>query len=93
MIYVSGLPTWLRLYTSFLALVLLLVGLVVHVVGSLALASNVNPLAGLAVLVFLWPLTGAIALSVALMWLASALGFWKLGRFFWSLTSFSGSKG
>ena len=87
------LPRWLRLYARFLAIVLLIGGLAVHVLGSLAVADSVNPVLGLAMLAFLWPVTGILAVSVGLLWLASAMGFLKLGRFFLSLarTSQTGS--
>ncbi len=82
MTYALDLPRWLRLYAGILAAILLVIALVVHVVGSLALAANVNPLLGLAVLALAWPFTGILAISIALLWLTSVSGFWKLGRLF-----------
>ncbi len=93
MTYALELPRWLRLYAGILAAVLLVIALAVYVVGSLAIAANVNPLLGLAVFVFAWPLAGALAVSIALLWLASVMGFWKLGRLFLSYTRPSSTSG
>jgi hypothetical protein len=77
-------PRWLRLYAGVLAAVLLLVALAAHVIGSLVVAANVNPLLGLAMLAFAWPVAGIAAIGLVLLWLASVVGFWKLGRLFLS---------
>jgi hypothetical protein len=80
MLYGLRIPRWLRMYVGVLAVVLLIIALALHVVGSLALAANVSPLLGLVMLALAWPLAGIAAVSLALLWLASVMGFWKLGR-------------
>ena len=85
MLYGRGIPRWLRLYVGVLAAALLIVALVAHVIGSLVVAANVNPLLGLAMLALAWPVAGISAVSLALLWLVSVMGFWKLGRLLLSI--------